>query len=143
MFTLDWKLSFVTLSVLPFLIIATAIFRKKVRSSYGRIRILVAKLNSYIQEHLTGISVVQLFAKEKQTVAEFEVINRDHTDQNKKSIFYYAVFFPIVELIGATAVGLIIWYGGGEVVQSAVSVGIVISFKYSLYKSIYYMKPKN
>lgn len=128
MFTLDYKLTFVTLAVLPLLIYATMIFRKRVRDSYRKIRILIAKLNSYIQERLTGISVVQYFVREKKTIEEFEKINRAHTEQNKKSIFYYAIFFPVVELLGATAVGLIIWYGGGQVVQKAISVGVVISF---------------
>lgn len=128
MFTLDWKLSLVTLSVLPILVYATSVFRKNVRSSYARIRILVAKMNSYIQEHITGISIVQLFVREKKTVEEFEKINRDHTEENKKSIFYYAVFFPVVELLGAVAVGLIIWYGGGQVFSSYISVGVIISF---------------
>lgn len=128
MFTLDWRLSLLSLSVLPILIYATSVFRKKVRASYSRIRILVAKINSYIQEHITGISIVQLFVKEKETIEEFEKINREHTEQNKKSIFYYAVFFPIVELIGAAAVGIIIWYGGGQVFNNAVSVGVIISF---------------
>ena len=128
MFDLDPTLALVTLSVLPILIIATAIFRKKVRESYRRIRILIAKLNSYIQEHITGITIVQYFSKENRTTEEFEEINRQHTDQNKKSVFYYAVFFPIVELIGAISVGLIIWYGGGQVVQNAVSVGVLDLF---------------
>lgn len=128
MFTLDYKLALVTLSVLPVLIYATSVFRKRVRDSYRRIRILVAKLNAYIQEHVTGILIVQYFGKEKRTIEEFEKINRDHTDQNNKSVFYYAVFFPIVELIGAVSAGLIIWYGGGQVVQGAVSIGVIISF---------------
>lgn len=128
MFTLDWRLSLVTLSVLPFLIYATSVFRKKVRASYSKIRILVAKMNSYIQEHITGISIVQLFVKEKKTVEEFEKINREHTEQNKKSIFYYAIFFPVVELLGATAVGLILWYGGGQVFGNIITVGVIISF---------------
>jgi ATP-binding cassette subfamily B protein len=128
MFDLDVKLTFVMLAVLPVLMYATSIFRKKVRESYRRIRILVAKLNSFIQEHISGISIVQYFAKEKSTIDEFEKINREHTEQNKKSVFYYAVFFPIVELIGALAVGLIIWYGGGQVVQNAVSIGVIVSF---------------
>ncbi|MBK6875787.1 MAG: ABC transporter ATP-binding protein [Ignavibacteria bacterium] len=128
MFDLDVKLTFVMLAVLPVLVFATSIFRKKVRESYRRIRILVAKLNSFIQEHISGISIVQYFAKEKKTIDEFEKINREHTEQNKKSVFYYAVFFPIVELISAIAVGLIIWYGGGQVVQNAVSIGVIVSF---------------
>lgn len=128
MFDLDVKLTFAMLAVLPVLVFATSIFRKKVRESYRRIRILVAKLNSFIQEHISGISIVQYFAKEKKTIDEFEKINREHTEQNKKSVFYYAVFFPIVELISAIAVGLIIWYGGGQVVQNAVSIGVIVSF---------------
>lgn len=128
MFSLDAELTLVTLSVLPVLIYATSIFRRKVRDSYRRIRILVAKLNSYIQEHISGISVVQYFVKEKRTIDEFEKINREHTEQNKKSVFYYAVFFPIVELLGAISAGLIIWYGGGQVIQNAISIGVIISF---------------
>lgn len=128
MFSLDAELSLVTLSILPVLIYATSIFRKKVRDSYRRIRILVAKLNSFIQEHITGITIVQYFVKEKRTIEQFEKINRDHTQQNKKSIFYYAVFFPFVELLGAVSAGLIIWYGGGQVIQNIVSIGVIISF---------------
>jgi len=128
MFSLDFTLTLVTLSVLPLLIYATSVFRKKVRESYRRIRLLIAKLNSYIQEHLTGITIVQYFVKEKKTIDEFEEINRDHTEQNKKSVLYYAVFFPIVELLSAISAGLIIWYGGGQVIQNAVSVGVLISF---------------
>ncbi len=128
MFALDVELTLVTLAVLPVLIYATSVFRRKVRDSFRKIRILVARLNSFIQEHISGVSIVQYFNKEKQTVADFEDINREHTDQNIRSVFYYAVFFPIVELIGAIAMGLIIWYGGGQVVQGAVSVGVVIAF---------------
>lgn len=128
MFSLDAELTLVTLSILPVLIYATSIFRRKVRDSYRRIRILVARLNSYIQEHISGITVVQYFVKEKRTIDEFEKINREHTEQNKKSVFYYAVFFPIVELIGAISAGLIIWYGGGQVIQNAISIGVIISF---------------
>lgn len=128
MFDLDATLALVTLSVLPVLIYGTSIFRRKVRDSYRRIRILIAKLNSYIQEHITGITIVQYFSKEERTTQDFEVINREHTEQNKKSVFYYAVFFPVVELIGAVSAGLIIWYGGGQVVQNAVTVGVLISF---------------
>ncbi|MEO6695327.1 MAG: ABC transporter ATP-binding protein [Ignavibacteria bacterium] len=128
MFSMDFTLALVTLSILPVLIYATSIFRKRVRDSYRRIRILIAKLNSYIQEHITGITISQYFVKEKRTVDDFEKINREHTNENKKSVFYYAVFFPIVELIGAVSAGLIIWYGGGQVVQSAVSIGILVSF---------------
>jgi len=128
MFTLDTNLTLVTLAVLPLLVYATSVFRKAVRNSYRRIRVLIASINTYIQEHITGISVVQFFGKEKRTVDEFEKINREHTEENKKSILYYALFFPVVELLGAIAVGSIIWYGGGEVLQKAITVGVIISF---------------
>jgi ATP-binding cassette, subfamily B, multidrug efflux pump len=128
MFSLDYQLTLVTLAVLPFLIYATSVFRKAVRNSYRKIRVLIASINTYIQEHITGISVVQLFGKEKRTVEEFEKINREHTEENKRSILYYAMFFPVVELLGAAAVGAIIWYGGGQVIQKAITVGVIISF---------------
>lgn len=128
MFYMDVKLTLVTLAVLPVLIYATAIFRKHVRNSYRKIRILIARLNAYIQEHLSGVLVVQYFNKEENTVSDFENINRAHTRENVRNIFYYAVFFPVVELISAISLGLIIWYGGGEVVQGAVSVGVIMAF---------------
>lgn len=128
MFSLDFELTLYTLAVLPFLVYATSVFRKAVRNSYRKIRVLLANINTYIQEHITGISVVQIFGKEKRTVDEFEKINREHTDENKKSIMYYALFFPVVEFLGAAAVGVIIWYGGGQVLQNAVSIGVIIAF---------------
>ncbi len=128
MFTLDVKLTLVTLSVLPVLVYATSVFRKSVRNSYRKIRVLIASINSYIQEHITGIGIVQLFGREKKTIDDFEKINSEHTLENKKSIMYYALFFPVVELLGAAAVGLIIWYGGGEAMRAAISVGVIISF---------------
>jgi ATP-binding cassette subfamily B protein len=128
MFTLDWRLALVTLSILPFLIYATIVFRRKIRVSYSRVRLLISKLNSYLQEHITGVSIVHIFAKEKRTINEFEEINQEHTKENKRSIFYYAIFFPIVELFLAVSSGLILWYGGGEVIQGAVSLGVLITF---------------
>ncbi len=128
MFSLDYQLALITLSVLPVLIIATSIFRRKVRESYRKIRVLVASMNSYIQEHISGISVVQYFVREKKTREEFAKINLAHTNENKKSITYYATFFPVIELLGAISVGLIIWYGGGEVIQKSISIGVIISF---------------
>ena len=128
MFSLDFELTLYTLAVLPLLVYATSVFRKAVRNSYRKIRVLIANINTYIQEHITGISVVQIFGKEKRTVDEFEKINREHTEENKKSIMYYALFFPVVEFLGSAAVGIIIWYGGGQVLQNAVSVGVIIAF---------------
>lgn len=128
MFSMDVQLTLLTLAVLPFLVYATSVFRKAVRNSYRKIRVLIANINTYIQEHITGISVVQLFGKEKRTIEDFERINREHTEENKRSIMYYALFFPVVEFLGAAAVGIIIWYGGGQVIQKAITVGVIISF---------------
>lgn len=128
MFTLSWQLTLICFSVLVPLIYATVIFRRKVRAAYRDVRILVARMNSFMQEHISGIMVVKIFNKEKKTFDEFRRINLDHTVANKRSVYYYSIFFPIVELIGAVSVGLIIWYGGGQVVQNALTVGILISF---------------
>jgi ATP-binding cassette subfamily B multidrug efflux pump len=128
MFSQSWQLTLISLSVIIPLIYATAVFRKKVRIAYRDVRTLVAKMNAYLQEHISGILVVKIFGKEERTYNEFKQINLDHTLANKRSIFYYSVFFPVVELISAVSIGLIIWYGGGRVIQNALTIGILISF---------------
>jgi ATP-binding cassette, subfamily B, multidrug efflux pump len=128
MFFLDWRLSLVSLSVLPILIYGTFLFRKKVRESYRDVRFHLARLNSYMQEHVTGISVVQIFHKQKDEMKNFSSINQDHTTANINSIFYYAIFYPAVELISSAAIALIIWYGGGEIIQANLSLGVLFAF---------------
>lgn len=128
MFFLDIPLSLVTLSVLPVLIYGTFLFRKKVRESYRDVRLHLARLNSFMQEHITGMNVVQIFRKEKDELKRFSSINNDYRKANIKSIFYYAIFYPGVELLSSIAVALIIWYGGGEVIQGALTLGILFAF---------------
>ena len=128
MFTMAWDLSLVVLSVMPVLIYATFLFRKKVREAYRDVRYHLARLNSYMEEHVTGMNVVQIFSKEKDELKKFAGINHDYKAANIKSIFYYAVFYPVVDLLSAVTVGLIIWYGGGEIIQSRLSVGVLIAF---------------
>ncbi len=128
MFFMDVKLSLVTLSVLPVLIYGTFLFRKKVRESYRDVRLHLARLNSYMQEHVTGMNVVQIFRKEKDELNQFAKINDDYRQANIRSIFYYAIFYPGVEILSSIAIGLIIWYGGGEVVQSSLTVGVLFAF---------------
>jgi ATP-binding cassette, subfamily B, multidrug efflux pump len=128
MFSLSWQLTLIALSVIIPLAYATIIFRKKVRVAYRDVRILVARMNSFLQEHISGILVVKIFNKEKKMLKDFEDINLEHTKANIRSVFYYSVFFPVVELIGAVSAGLIIWYGGGQVIQQAITIGILISF---------------
>lgn len=128
MFLMDVSLSLVTLTVLPILIYGTFLFRKKARESYRDVRLYLARLNSYMQEHVTGMSVVQIFNKQKDEFKKFSAINDDYKRTNIKSIFYYAIFYPSVELLSAIAVGLIIWYGGGEVVQGYLTIGVLFAF---------------
>ncbi|MDH3268090.1 MAG: ABC transporter ATP-binding protein/permease [Ignavibacteria bacterium] len=128
MFFMDFSLSLVTLSVLPVLIYGTFLFRRKARESYRDVRLHLARLNSYMQEHVTGMSVVQIFNKEKDEFKRFSGINSDYRQVNIKSIFYYAVFYPTVELLSSIAIGLIIWYGGGEIIQGTITIGILFAF---------------
>lgn len=128
MFFMDVKLSLVTLSVLPVLIYGTFLFRKKVRESYRDVRLHLARLNSYMQEHITGINVVQIFRKEKDEMKRFSDINNDYRQANIRSVFYYALFYPGVELLSSIAVGLIIWYGGGEIIRGSMTIGVLFAF---------------
>jgi ATP-binding cassette subfamily B protein len=128
MFFMDFSLSLVTLSVLPVLIYGTFLFRKKARESYRDVRLHLARLNSYMQEHVTGMSVVQIFNKENDEFRKFSAINSDYRQVNIKSIFYYAVFYPSVELLSSIAIGLIIWYGGGEIIQGTLTIGVLFAF---------------
>ncbi len=128
MFAIDWKLSLVTLSVMPFLIYGTFLFRKKAREAYRDVRLYVARLNSYMQEHVSGISITQSFNKQDIELSTFSDINRDHRDANVRSVFYYAIFFPAVEFLTYAAIALIIWYGGGQVIQQQITLGVLLAF---------------
>jgi ABC-type multidrug transport system, ATPase and permease components len=128
MFTMNWKLALVTLSVLPFLFYGTFLFRKKARETYRDVRIQIARINTFMQEHITGMLVDQIFNREKKSYTKFTNINAAHRDANIRSIFYYAVFYPAVDLIGAVAVGLIIWYAGHNALEGVVTVGTVMAF---------------
>ncbi len=128
MFFMDVKLSLVTLSVLPVLIYGTFLFRRKVRESYRDVRLHLARLNSYMQEHVTGMSAVHIFHKEKDELKKFSSINNDYRTANIKSIFYYAIFYPSVELLSSVAVGMIVWYGGGEIIQASLTIGVLFAF---------------
>ena len=128
MFSMNWKLSIVTLSVLPFLFWGTFVFRKKAREAYRDVRIQIARINSFMQEHITGMMVDQIFNREKRSFARFSDINDAHRQANIRSIFYYAVFYPGVDIIGAVSVGLIIWYAGQHALQGVVTIGTVMAF---------------
>jgi ATP-binding cassette subfamily B multidrug efflux pump len=128
MLWLDWRLALVTLTTVPLLAIATAIFRAKVRVSYRRVRTRLARINGFLQEHLQGLDVLKLFNAERQETRKFDTANRDHYRAHAQNISHYAVFYPVVELIGALAIALILWYGGGGILAGAVTFGVVVAF---------------
>lgn len=128
LFWLSWKLALVTFAILPLLLVLTSWFRIRARRSYREVRLKLARINAFLQEHLTGMSVVQLFGRERQVADEFSRINAEHRDANVRAIFYYAVYYPAVELITAVGIALILWYGGGRVVQGAISIGALVAF---------------
>jgi len=128
MFALDWRLSLAAFSVLPFMALAAHWFRRRVRQSYRRVRGLVARLNAFLQEHLTGMATVQVFNQQEEVFRRFDVINRQHRDVNVQSIFYYAVFYPVIEVLAATATALLIWFGGGWALEGTVSLGVLVAF---------------
>ena len=128
MFSMDWKLALVTLSVLPFLFYGTFLFRRKAREAYRDVRTQIARINAFMQEHVTGMLVDQIFNRERRSFDRFAQVNGAHRDANIRSIFYYAVFYPGVDIIGAVAVGLIIWYAGANAIGGAVTIGTVMAF---------------
>src|SRR5258705_9358532 len=132
MIWLDWRLAIVAFSVLPLIWVVTQWFRKHVRESYRNVRTWIARINAYLQERITGMATVQLFRREARDFAEFDRIDRTYRDANVQSIFYYAVFYPAIELVSALAAALIIWVGGGWVMAGALTLGsLVASLQYS------------
>ena len=128
MLLMDWRLSLVTFSVLPFAFFAAFLFRAKVRSAYRDIRVRIARINAFLQERITGMRVVQLFNREKADAARLAELNDSHLQAHLKSITYYALFFPVIQLFTAIALALIIWYGGGRIIAEATTVGVITAF---------------
>ncbi|HEV2176065.1 MAG TPA: ABC transporter ATP-binding protein [Terriglobia bacterium] len=128
MLEMNWKLALLTFAVLPLIVMTTMWFRQAVRDSYRRIRIAIARINAYLQEHLTGMAVLQLFNREERSYQEFEKINRLHMGAYKDSILAYGLFYPAVEFLGVTAVAIIIYAGGGMSLRGTVTVGTAIAF---------------
>ncbi len=128
MLNMNWRLALITFAVLPLIFYATSIFRRKVRDSYRRIRIAIARINSYLQEHVTGIVVLQLFNREKRAYHKFEDINRTHMDAFKDAILAHAVYYPIVEVLSATAIACVVWFGGNQVLRGVVTLGVLVAF---------------
>ena len=130
MLQLDWKLSLTAFAVLPFILLVTVLFRRKYRDANRRIRTAIARINSFLQEHISGMSVVQLFNRERRSRAEFEKVNRDHMTAFKDAILAHAIFYPAVEFLGIAAVVALLWYGGLRVLSptDGLQLGVIIAF---------------
>jgi len=129
MFIQDWKLTLISLSTLPILFISTYVFKEKIKVTFNRVRNAVANLNTFVQEHITGMSVVQIFNNEEEEFRKFKEINMEHRRANIQSVLYYSIYFPVAEIIGASSIGLLVWYGAGEVMKGSIpEVGVLISF---------------
>jgi ATP-binding cassette subfamily B protein len=128
LFWMDWRLALVVLSVTPLVVMITALYRVRARDAYRGVRRHLARLNGFLQENLSGMTTVQLFAREKENFRRFDRMNQETRDQHLRSIFYNALFFPCVEVIAAGALGLVIWYGGGKVIDGLLLPGVLVAF---------------
>ena len=125
---MDWRLALIAFSVLPLIVLVTHWFRRGVRESYRAVRLWVARINAFLQERITGMATIQLFRQEGRTFGRFDEINQRHRDANIDSIYYYALFYPAIEIIAALAGALIIWWGGGWVVEGSLTLGALVAF---------------
>ncbi len=128
MLWLDWRLALVAFAVMPFVVLVAFVFRAKVREAYREIRVRLARINSFLQERITGVSVVQLFGRERRTADRFQDINRDHLEAHLRSITYYALFYPVIEILTTIALALILIYGGARLLDETITVGVVTAF---------------
>jgi ATP-binding cassette subfamily B multidrug efflux pump len=128
MLSMNWRLALVAFAVLPLIVVITQWFRRNVRESYRTVRRLIARINAFLQEHITGMATVQLFRREHRAFAEFDAINEEHRRANIQSIFYYAVFYPSIEITGAIAAAMTIWWGGRWVLQGSLTLGSLVAF---------------
>jgi ATP-binding cassette, subfamily B, multidrug efflux pump len=125
---MDWRLALVAFSVLPLIVLVTQWFRRHVRQSYREVRGWIARINAFLQERISGMATVQLFRRETRDRDAFDEINRAHRNANLESIFYYAVFYPAIELVSALATALLLWVGGGWVLRDLLTLGSLVAF---------------
>ena len=130
MLCMNWKLALITFAVLPFIVVATKIFRDRVRDSYRRIRVAIARINSYLQEHISGMAVLQLFNRERKAYGQFEKINRSHMDAYKDAIMAYSVYYPAIDILSSIAIACVIWFGGGDIMRHISVTSVALSFNW-------------
>ena len=128
MFYTDWRLSLISLCTIPFMLVSTYVFKEKVKKSFNEVRNAVSSLNSFVQEHITGMSIVQIFNSEKIEFDKFHAINTKHRDENIKSIMYYSIYYPVAEVIAALGTGLVVWFGAKQMLNAEVTYGTVTAF---------------
>ena len=128
MLRMNWKLALITFAALPLIGIATKIFRDKVRDSYRRIRVAIARINAYLQEHVSGMVVLQLFNREERAYDKFSEVNSVHMDAYKDAIMAHAVYYPVVEVLSAIAIASVIWFGGNDVIRNTTTLGVLVAF---------------
>ena len=131
MFYIDWRLTLVSLSTIPLMLLATYVFKEKIKVAFNDVRNAVSNLNAFVQEHITGMNVVQIFGSEEKEFKKFNDINKDHRDANLRSVLYYSIYFPVAEIIAAMGTGLLVWYGAKGVINQEVTqitVGKLVSF---------------
>lgn len=128
MFYMNWKLTLISLSVIPILLICTYIFKEKVKASFSDVRTAVANLNTFVQEHITGMNIVQIFTAENTEYQKFTKINEQHKSANLRSVLYYSVYFPVAEVLSAIGIGVLVWYAGGGILANEITFGTLLAF---------------
>jgi len=128
MFYINWKLTLISLAALPFLFLTTYIFKEKVKVSFNDVRNAVANLNSFVQEHIVGMNIVQIFGNEEKEYKKFKQINNTHLQSNLKAVLYYSIYFPVMELFTSIGLGLLIWFGSNQLFAGEVTLGVLIAF---------------
>lgn len=125
---LDWQLTLIVLGILPIMLYVTMTFKNKVRSAFTDVRTHLARLNSFFQEHIAGMNIVQLFNHQEIAFDRYAAVNADHRDANIRTVFYFSLYYPLIELLSSIAAGLVIWYSGARVLKADLTIGVVISF---------------
>jgi ATP-binding cassette subfamily B protein len=128
MLYIDWELTIVVLIPMPFLMVASYVFKEAIKSAFQDVRTQISNLNTFLQEHISGIRIIQYFAREDQEMQKFRQINAKHRDAHIRSNWYYSIFFPVVEIISAISIGLLVWYGSRSILSDQISPGVVVSF---------------
>jgi len=128
MFYTDWRLTLIVLIPMPIMIVATYIFKEAMKSAFQDVRKWVSNLNTFLQEHITGVSIIQYFAREEQEMNKFKAANAQHRNAHIRANWYFSIFFPVIEIIMAIALGLLVWYGSKSILAAEISPGVVVAF---------------